>query len=64
MMRKVTKNPSPSLPGDGGCKIEKGVAEINNQLCSTMFTMVLSEQTAREFKQKSNNLGNNFPVIN
>ena len=33
----------------GSCKVEEGVAEINNQLCTAMFTMVLSEETARQF---------------
>ena len=33
----------------GGCKVEEGVAEINNQLCTAMITMVLSEDTTRQF---------------
>ena len=35
------------------CNVEKGVAEINSQLCSAMLTMVLNEEVAREFQHRS-----------
>ena len=34
------------------CKIEAGVAEINNQLCSAMFGLVLSEQALKDFQSR------------
>lgn len=35
------------------CNVEHGVAEINSQLCSAMLTMVLNEEVAREFQNRS-----------
>ena len=33
--------------GEGGHKVEAGVAEINNSLCSAMFGLVLSDEALR-----------------
>ena len=71
MLKKGTgsKSPTPSAVGPSGnkmavspCKVEQGVAEINNQLCSAMFTMVFSEETARQFQAHTQAFGNQCMV--
>ena len=36
------------------CNVEKGVADINSQLCSTMLTMILSEDAAKRYYLSQN----------
>ena len=46
------KNRGRSHSPHSHCKIEEGVAEINNQLCNTMFGLVLSDQALRDFQSR------------
>ncbi len=41
------------------CNLEHGVAEINSQLCSTMLTMILSEDAAKQYCMSRSTSSNN-----
>ena len=51
-MKKKVSSKRGDQPGPGPA-IEKGMAEINNGLCSAMFGLVLDEQACAELKKRS-----------
>ena len=46
--------------GESGHKVEAGVAEINNSLCSAMFGLVLSDEALRCHASLSREIQRNY----
>lgn len=50
MMRRRSPSPTPPPPPSPNCKVEAGMKEMNSNLCSAMFGLVLSDEAYRSYR--------------
>ena len=50
MMRRRSPSPTPPPPPSPNCKVEAGMKEMNSNLCSAMFGLVLSDEAYRTYR--------------